>query len=195
MNLGSSVSSNLSLLMAEMGKDYLSTAAVIPGSSSTTESTTATNTSDQQESEQQDRQRNFVGSVLHVPLNDVAPHRISPSRVGGCDGRVSPNASNISLPDLSVSPLTASSFHVMEREYNNDTWRMYNRIQAARRTTPSGSTSLKPSPSSPTTKTTSQNKNSLLPPFGLSNNVDEFGDDTYHVYPEEDDDQVFDMEL
>mmetsp|Transcript_19904 Transcript_19904/g.27615 ORF Transcript_19904/g.27615 Transcript_19904/m.27615 type:complete len:238 (-) Transcript_19904:116-829(-) len=35
------------------------------------------------------------------------------------------------MPDLSVSPLTASSYQVMEREYTRDTWRMYNRIANA----------------------------------------------------------------
>jgi hypothetical protein len=35
--------------------------------------------------------------------------------------------------DWRASPLTASSVHVMEREYERDTWRMFNRIQASRR--------------------------------------------------------------
>jgi hypothetical protein len=34
--------------------------------------------------------------------------------------------------DLSVSPLTSSSYHTMERYYDQDTWRMYNRIAASR---------------------------------------------------------------
>lgn len=42
------------------------------------------------------------------------------------NGRPSP------MPDLSLSPLTASSFHVMEQEYDRDTWRMYRRITTAR---------------------------------------------------------------
>jgi hypothetical protein len=35
--------------------------------------------------------------------------------------------------DWRASPLTASSVHVMEKEYSRDTWRMFNRIQASRR--------------------------------------------------------------
>jgi hypothetical protein len=37
------------------------------------------------------------------------------------------------LLDLRGSPLTASSFQALEREYDQDTWRMYNRISASRR--------------------------------------------------------------
>lgn len=34
--------------------------------------------------------------------------------------------------DLAVSPLTCSSYHTMERYYDQDTWRMHNRIAASR---------------------------------------------------------------
>ena len=41
-------------------------------------------------------------------------------------------SSSINNLDLGVSPLTSSSLRVLEREYNRDTWRMYNRISSAR---------------------------------------------------------------
>jgi len=36
------------------------------------------------------------------------------------------------LPDLSMSPLTASSYYTMERQYDLDTWRMHNLIAGAK---------------------------------------------------------------
>jgi hypothetical protein len=50
--------------------------------------------------------------------------------------RISPLAAN---SNLDPSPLTDSSTKVMEREYDRDTWRMYERIQSARSSTSSRS--------------------------------------------------------
>ena len=36
------------------------------------------------------------------------------------------------LPDLAMSPLTASLFQTLEQHYDQDTWRMHNRIAATR---------------------------------------------------------------
>jgi hypothetical protein len=51
-------------------------------------------------------------------------------------GRISPLGAN---SNLDPSPLTDSSPQVMERAYDRDTWRMYERIQSARSSTSSRS--------------------------------------------------------
>lgn len=43
---------------------------------------------------------------------------------------------------LGASPLTASCLYVMQREYDRDTWRMYNRIQSARAVQEQGTVNL-----------------------------------------------------
>lgn len=64
-----------------------------------------------------------IGSAFHMlPCQDV-----STAARWRSASYVSPKAF-----ELGVSPLTASSLQVMQREYNRDTWRMYNRISAAR---------------------------------------------------------------
>jgi len=55
---------------------------------------------------------------------DMLPYEDMTARSGKTYG--------LSPSNLGVSPLTASSLHVMKREYDRDTWRMYNRIHAAR---------------------------------------------------------------
>jgi hypothetical protein len=73
------------------------------------------------------------GLCFHMPLNHTNPTKISPSFLDTKLGRSLPHVSlRTALPDLSVSPLTSSSFHVMEREYDRDTWRMFNRITSSR---------------------------------------------------------------
>lgn len=84
------------------------------------------------------RNQDWVGHVVTMP--ESMPVAVSPAPLGEQEattrktheqtyesGRSSPL-----LQDLSVSPLTASSFHVMEREYDRDTWRMYKLIETAR---------------------------------------------------------------
>ena len=74
-----------------------------------------------------------TGSFYNSPRNHRSPSKISPNYLESqSDLFLTVAELECSLPDLSVSPLTASSFHVMEREYDRDTWRMFNRITAAR---------------------------------------------------------------
>ena len=69
-----------------------------------------------------------MGSVIKCPESPSYPycHSIpSPGLEGG------PERASVYL-DFSVSPLTSSSYHTMERFYDQDTWRMHNRIAASR---------------------------------------------------------------
>jgi hypothetical protein len=78
------------------------------------------------------------GLCFNIPLNNTKATKISPS---WNDTKLCRSSSYIplmsSLQDMSGSPLTASSFHVMERAYDNDTWRMFNRIASSRIQKPS----------------------------------------------------------
>jgi hypothetical protein len=71
---------------------------------------------------QQDSQE-FPLSNCFIRLDSRRPNRISP----------------LANSNLDPSPLTDSSTKAMEREYDRDTWRMYERIQSARSTTSSRS--------------------------------------------------------
>jgi hypothetical protein len=78
-------------------------------------------------SQEQDTQE-FPLSNCFIRLDSRRPSRISP----------------LANSNLDPSPLTDSSTKVMEREYDRDTWRMYERIQSARSNTssPSGGGTL-----------------------------------------------------
>eukprot|EP00549_Striatella_unipunctata_P023982 CAMPEP_0118695910 /NCGR_PEP_ID=MMETSP0800-20121206/13498_1 /TAXON_ID=210618 ORGANISM="Striatella unipunctata, Strain CCMP2910" /NCGR_SAMPLE_ID=MMETSP0800 /ASSEMBLY_ACC=CAM_ASM_000638 /LENGTH=145 /DNA_ID=CAMNT_0006594853 /DNA_START=239 /DNA_END=676 /DNA_ORIENTATION=- len=60
-----------------------------------------------------------TGHHEHFPVSDMGT-------------LITPPSEESSAHDLSTSPLTSSSFHVMAREYDQDTWRMYNRITMAK---------------------------------------------------------------
>lgn len=68
--------------------------------------------------------KHLLGAELVVPT-DLMPHRIR-----GDSNRPSPSAESSLV--FGTSPLTASSYHTMQLEYDRDTWRMFNRIQCAR---------------------------------------------------------------
>lgn len=70
----------------------------------------------------------LVGSVGSMP---ISPKKTSAGRLAIVWLQHS-SSSQILLPDLSVSPLTASSYQTMEKHYDQDTWRMHNRIAASR---------------------------------------------------------------
>jgi len=141
---GSSFSSNLSVRMAEHEKEEL-IAAVLSSSANPVSLPVHCRRefdevgdlhNEQIPSAITSGQDGLIGAVFNLPLNDNAPSKVSPSFRDSYSGQSlprSPRSSlHSSLPDLSVSPLTASSFRVMEREYDKDTWRMFNRITASR---------------------------------------------------------------
>jgi hypothetical protein len=69
----------------------------------------------------------LVGSVGSMP---ISPKKKTSER--GLAIASHSSSAQIPLPDLSVSPLTASSYQTMEKHYDQDTWRMHNRIAASR---------------------------------------------------------------
>jgi hypothetical protein len=95
------------------------------------------------------RMCNLVGAIVNLDHN-ISPraqlHSSAPN-----SGRCSPLGMGHDLPDLSVSPLTASSFQTMERQYDRDTWRMHHRIASARMTgdRPMAPTRIRDSPERP----------------------------------------------
>lgn len=87
-----------------------------------------------------DGERNYhlVGTIFDIPLHNVsygggmaatAQHHLQQQYTSNA-ATVVP-ASNQSTP-INLSPLTATSVCAMEKEYDRDTWRMYQRIKSAR---------------------------------------------------------------
>ena len=140
-NLSSSFSSNLSVRLAEHEKVGLLRSASQKSSSPTlvriehhhVEFDDAGDLRDPPVSLLRLEHGSPTGSFYNSPLDHRSPSKISPNCLESQSSQLlTVSELEGSLPDLSVSPLTASSFHVMEREYDRDTWRMFNRITAAR---------------------------------------------------------------
>lgn len=64
-----------------------------------------------------------MGSIIKLPAESRSYAPTTKSRI---------ERGESSFLDLSVSPLTSSSYHTMERFYDQDTWRMHNLIAASR---------------------------------------------------------------
>jgi len=73
----------------------------------------------------------LVGSCFNLPASPCFPTASSSSNTRMSKMLVQ-DQQHSHLPDLSISPLTASSYQTMERLYDQDTWRMHNRITTAR---------------------------------------------------------------
>jgi hypothetical protein len=99
--------------------------------------------------EDEDKIRDSVDHDSEPPLSIHDDSRISQEQdtqefpLSNCfirlDSRRTSRISPLANSNLGPSPLTESSTKVMEREYNRDTWRMYERIQSARSSTSSRS--------------------------------------------------------
>lgn len=126
-----SVSSFLSLQLAEF--DDRSTSGNHWHSSNDVEMTTTVSLGeDDHEIPPQRRNEStiMVGEFVHFPCSP--PYAVISSCKRTSPIAAQPQERPITLPDLSISPLTASSYHTMERHYNQDTWRLHTRINAAR---------------------------------------------------------------
>jgi hypothetical protein len=126
-----SVSSFLSLQLAEFDDRLTSSESQWHSSSDVGMTTTVSLGEDDHESPtQRDESTMMVGEFVYFPCSP--PYAVQSSCKRTSPITAQPQESHTSLPDLSISPLTASSYHTMERHYNQDTWRLHTRIKAAR---------------------------------------------------------------
>lgn len=75
----------------------------------------------------------LVGSYVKFPPSSSRSRKQPSGRLSKVLQQHNQSSSSLTIrPDLAVSPLTASSYQTLERQYDQDTWRMHNRIAASR---------------------------------------------------------------